>query len=59
PPHPLAALRAWRSGNPLPTGERVDHSSPQQSWRVFWHTLINRPGAKGKTRATGPGFDNP
>ena len=31
PPHP----------NPLPPGERVGHSSPQQSWGVFWHILIN------------------
>ena len=31
PPHP----------NPLPPGERVGHSSPQQSWEVFWHILIN------------------
>jgi len=31
PPHP----------NPLPLGERVGHSSPQQSWGVFWHILIN------------------
>jgi len=30
PPHP----------NPLPPGERVGHSSPQQSWGVFWHILI-------------------
>jgi len=30
PPHPY----------PLPPGERVSHSSPQQSWRVFWHILI-------------------
>jgi len=26
--------------NPLPPGERVGHSSPQQSWGVFWHILI-------------------
>jgi hypothetical protein len=32
PPHP----------NPLPPGERGGHSSPQQSWGVFWHILINR-----------------
>ena len=31
PPHP----------NPLPPGERGGHSSPQQSWGVFWHILIN------------------
>src|SRR3990170_952108 len=31
PPHP----------NPLPPGERVGHSSPQQTWGVFWHILIN------------------
>jgi hypothetical protein len=30
PPHP----------NPLPPGERVGHSSPQQNWGVFWHILI-------------------
>jgi len=30
PPHP----------NPLPPGERGGHSSPQQSWGVFWHILI-------------------
>jgi hypothetical protein len=30
PPHP----------NPLPSGERVGHSSPQQSWGVFWDILI-------------------
>jgi len=30
PPHP----------NPLPPGERVGHSSPQQSWGVFWNILI-------------------
>jgi hypothetical protein len=30
PPHPT----------PLPPGERVGHSSPQQSWGVFWHILI-------------------
>jgi hypothetical protein len=30
PPHP----------NPLPPGERAGHSSPQQSWGVFWHILI-------------------
>jgi hypothetical protein len=36
PPHP----------NPLPPGERVGHSSPQQSWGVFWHILIN-PKFKG------------
>jgi hypothetical protein len=30
PPHP----------NPLPPGERGSHSSPQQSWGVFWHILI-------------------
>ena len=28
--------------NPLPPGERVGHSSPQQRWGVFWHILINR-----------------
>ncbi|MEI9477526.1 MAG: hypothetical protein WCO26_13230, partial [Deltaproteobacteria bacterium] len=33
PPHP----------NPLPPGEREDHSSPQQSWGVFWHIFINTP----------------
>jgi hypothetical protein len=33
PPHP----------NPLPPGERVGHSSPQQSWGVFWHILIKVP----------------
>jgi len=32
PPHP----------NPLPPGERVGDSSPQQSWGVFWHILINK-----------------
>jgi len=32
PPHP----------NPLPPGERVGHSSPQQSWGVFWHILIKK-----------------
>jgi hypothetical protein len=32
PPHP----------NPLPPGERGDHSSPQQSWGVFWHILIKK-----------------
>jgi hypothetical protein len=32
PPHP----------NPLPPGERGGHSSPQQSWGVFWHILIKR-----------------
>jgi len=32
PPHP----------NPLPPGERVGHSSPQQSWGVFWNILIKR-----------------
>src|SRR4030042_4291678 len=26
----------------LPLGERVGHSSPQQSWGVFWHVLINK-----------------
>ena len=31
PPHP----------NPLPPRERVGHSSPQQSWGVFWHILNN------------------
>jgi hypothetical protein len=31
PPHP----------NPLPPRERGGHSSPQQSWGVFWHILIN------------------
>jgi len=31
PPHP----------NPLPPGERVGHSPPQQNWGVFWHILIN------------------
>ena len=31
PPHP----------NPLPPGERVGHSSPQQSWGVFWNIFIN------------------
>jgi len=31
PPHP----------NPLPPGERVGHSSPQQSWGDEWHILIN------------------
>jgi hypothetical protein len=30
PPHP----------NPLPPGERGGHSSPQQSWEVFWHVFI-------------------
>jgi hypothetical protein len=30
PPHP----------NPLPPGERGGHSSPQQSWGVFWHIFI-------------------
>jgi len=30
PPHPY----------PLPRGERVGHSSPQQSWGVFWHILM-------------------
>jgi len=30
PPHP----------SPLPPGERGSHSSPQQSWGVFWHILI-------------------
>ena len=30
PPHP----------NPLPPGERGDHSSPQQSWGVFWNFFI-------------------
>lgn len=24
----------------LTLGERVGHSFPQQSWRVFWHILI-------------------
>jgi hypothetical protein len=32
PPHP----------NPLPPGERGSHSSPQQSWWVFWHFFIKR-----------------
>jgi len=27
-------------------GERVNHSSPQQSWGVFWHILINCFGTK-------------
>jgi hypothetical protein len=30
PPHP----------NPLPPGERGGHSSPQQSWGVFWYIFI-------------------
>jgi len=30
PPHP----------NPLPPRERGGHSSPQQSWGVFWHIFI-------------------
>jgi hypothetical protein len=40
PPHP----------NPLPPGERGGHSSPQQSWGVFWHIFINDPSKK-KNRA--------
>jgi len=32
PPHP----------NPLPPGEREGHSSPQQSWGVFWHIFIKK-----------------
>ena len=34
PPHP----------NPLPPGEREGHSSPQQSWGVFWHIFIKVGG---------------
>jgi len=33
PPHPHP--------NPILPGERESHSSPQQSWGVFWHILIN------------------
>ena len=41
PPHP----------NPLPPGERVGHSSAQQSWGVFWYILIKLlyPSSKFKS----------
>jgi hypothetical protein len=36
PPYGPEALPGWRPG------ERVGHSSPQQSWRVFWNILIKK-----------------
>jgi hypothetical protein len=49
PPHP----------NPLPPGERVGHLSPQQSWGVFWHILINlcTPHPSLPSRGEGKGED--
>src|SRR3972149_2475911 len=40
PPHP----------NPLPPGEREGHSSPQQSWGVFWHILIKMTKTKAVSK---------
>jgi hypothetical protein len=57
PPHPLAALRAWRSGNPLPPGERVGHSSPQQSWGgILAHFDKARAAPNFKTQIIAPDF---
>jgi len=47
PPHP----------NPLPSGERVGHSSPQQSWGVFWDILINCINRRLSWQKVKPTFD--
>ena len=49
PPHP----------NPLPPGEREIHSSPQQSWGVFWHILINPNIKPARGKALGASRNNP
>jgi len=47
PPHlyPVEYFVLLHGASPLPPGERGGHSSPQQSWGVFWHILI-----KGKAK---------
>jgi len=39
--YPVEYFVLLHGASPLPPGERVGHSSPQQSWGVFWHILIN------------------
>jgi hypothetical protein len=43
PPHlyPVEYFVLLHGASPLPPGERGGHSSPQQSWEVFWNILIN------------------
>ena len=42
PPHlyPVEYFVLLHGASPHPSGERVGHSSPQQSWGVFWNILI-------------------